>query len=53
MMEEFFGQRAGAAIYILLDEIAGMGLVGLILASVGLYGLMTHVGCASARLESA
>jgi predicted permease len=41
-MEEYFDQRARQTLGILIDTIGGMGLLGLILALVGLYGLMTY-----------
>lgn len=41
-MEDYFDQRARKTLGILIDAIAGMGLLGLILALVGLYGLMTY-----------
>jgi len=41
-MDEFFDQRATKAIGILIDQVAGMGLLGLALALIGLYGLMTY-----------
>jgi predicted permease len=41
-MEEYFDQRARQTLSILIDAIGGMGLLGLVLALVGLYGLMTY-----------
>src|SRR5215472_4807586 len=41
-MEEYFDQRARQTLGILINAIGGMGLLGLILALVGLYGLMTY-----------
>jgi predicted permease len=41
-MEEFFNQRATVAVDTLIEQVAGMGLLGLLLAMVGLYGLMTY-----------
>jgi len=41
-MEEFFDQRATQTLDLLNDAIAGMGVLGLVLALVGLYGLMTY-----------
>ena len=41
-MEEIFDQRARGTLNVLLRTIAGMGLLGLVLALVGLYGLMTY-----------
>jgi putative ABC transport system permease protein len=41
-MEEIFDQRARKMLDIFIQTIAGMGMVGLILALVGLYGLMTY-----------
>ena len=41
-MEEFFDQRAHKTIQVLIDAIGAMGLLGLVLAMVGLYGLMSY-----------
>jgi predicted permease len=41
-MEEFFDQRAHNTLGILTEAIGAMGLLGLILAMVGLYGLMSY-----------
>jgi hypothetical protein len=41
-MEEVFDQRATKALHILIEAVAGMGLLGLVLAMVGLYGLMSY-----------
>jgi predicted permease len=41
-MEEIFDQRARGTLSIFIQTIAGMGLLGLALALVGLYGLMTY-----------
>lgn len=41
-IEEFFDLRATKTIGILTQAIAGLGVLGLILALVGLYGLMTY-----------
>ena len=41
-MEEYFDQRARQSVAILINAIGGMGLLGLVLALVGLYGLMTY-----------
>jgi len=41
-MEEVFDQRATKLLGILTEAIGGMGLLGLILAMVGLYGLMSY-----------
>ena len=41
-MEEVFDQRATKTLGILTEAIGGMGLLGLILAMVGLYGLMSY-----------
>lgn len=41
-MEEVFDQRAIKTLGILTEAIGGMGLLGLILAMVGLYGLMSY-----------
>jgi len=41
-MEEVFDQRAGKTLGILTNAIGAMGLLGLILAMVGLYGLMSY-----------
>jgi len=41
-MQEFFDQRATKTLSLLIDQVAGMGLIGLVLALVGLYGLMTY-----------
>jgi len=41
-MEEIFDQRARGTLNVLLRTIGGMGLLGLVLALVGLYGLMTY-----------
>ena len=43
-MEEVFDQRATKTLGILTEAIGGMGLLGLILAMVGLYGLMSVFG---------
>ena len=40
-MENFFEQRANKTMQVLLQAIGGLGLLGLIMALVGLYGLMT------------
>ena len=41
-MEEVFDQRAVNTLAIMTDAIGGLGLLGLILAMVGLYGLMSY-----------
>jgi putative ABC transport system permease protein len=41
-MEEVFDQRAVNTLGIMTDAIGGLGLLGLILAMVGLYGLMSY-----------
>ena len=41
-MEDYFDQRARQTLNVLLKAIAGMGLLGLVIALVGLYGLMTY-----------
>jgi len=41
-MEEFFDQRANNTLGILTEAIGAMGLLGLVLAMVGLYGLMSY-----------
>jgi len=41
-MDEIFDQRARKTLDIFIQAIAGMGLLGLALALVGLYGLMTY-----------
>jgi predicted lysophospholipase L1 biosynthesis ABC-type transport system permease subunit len=41
-MEEIFDQRARGTLGVLIQAIAGMGVLGLVLALVGLYGLMTY-----------
>jgi len=41
-MEEVFDQRATKTLGVLTEAIGGMGLLGLILAMVGLYGLMSY-----------
>jgi predicted permease len=41
-MEDIFDQRARGTLGVLIQTIAGMGLLGLVLALVGLYGLMTY-----------
>jgi predicted permease len=41
-MEEYFDQRARQTLGILINTMAGMGLLGLLLALVGLYGLMSY-----------
>lgn len=41
-MDEIFDQRAKKTLDIFIQAIAGMGLLGLALALVGLYGLMTY-----------
>jgi ABC-type antimicrobial peptide transport system permease subunit len=41
-MEEVFDQRATKTLGVLTQAIGGMGLLGLILAMVGLYGLMSY-----------
>ncbi len=41
-MDEIFEQRARKTLDILIETIGAMGLLGLILALVGLYGLMTY-----------
>ncbi len=41
-MEEIFDQRANQTLAILTEAMAGMGLLGLVLAMVGLYGLMSY-----------
>ena len=41
-MEEIYDVRARGTLSILIQTISGMGLLGLVLALVGLYGLMTY-----------
>jgi macrolide transport system ATP-binding/permease protein len=41
-MDEIFDQRARKTLNVLIESIAGLGLLGLVLAMVGLYGLMTY-----------
>ena len=41
-MDEIFDQRARGTLGVLIKTIGGMGILGLILALVGLYGLMTY-----------
>ena len=41
-IEEIFDQRANQTLAILTEAMAGMGLLGLVLAMVGLYGLMSY-----------
>jgi ABC-type antimicrobial peptide transport system permease subunit len=41
-MEEVFDQRANNTLGILTEAIGAMGLLGLVLAMVGLYGLMSY-----------
>ena len=41
-MEEFFDQRANNTLGIMTQAIGAMGLLGLVLAMVGLYGLMSY-----------
>jgi ABC-type antimicrobial peptide transport system permease subunit len=41
-MEEFFDQRSRGMVRVLIEVIAGMALLGLLIALVGLYGLMTY-----------
>ena len=41
-MEEVFDQRATKLLGVLTEAIGGMGLLGMILAMVGLYGLMSY-----------
>ena len=41
-MDEVFDQRARRTLDVLIESIAGLGLLGLVLAMVGLYGLMTY-----------
>ena len=41
-MEEYFDQRARQTLGILIEAMAGMGMLGLLLALVGLYGLMSY-----------
>jgi len=41
-MEDFYEQRARGTMQILIDTIGGLGLLGLMLALVGLYGLMAY-----------
>ncbi len=41
-MDEIFDQRAHRTLAVLIGAIAGMGVLGLVLALVGLYGLMTY-----------
>jgi predicted permease len=41
-MEDYFDQRAIGTLGAIIDAIAGLGVLGLILALVGLYGLMTY-----------
>jgi len=41
-MEEFFDVRAHKTLGLFVEAMAGLGLLGLVLALVGLYGLMTY-----------
>jgi predicted permease len=41
-MEEFFDVRAHKTLGLFVEAIAGLGILGLVLALVGLYGLMTY-----------
>lgn len=41
-MNEIFDQRARKTLSIIITAIAGLGMLGLVLALVGLYGLMTY-----------
>jgi len=41
-MEDYFDQRARRLVNVLLEVMLGMGLLGLALALIGLYGLMTY-----------
>jgi macrolide transport system ATP-binding/permease protein len=41
-MEEFFDVRAHKTLGLFVEAIAGLGVLGLVLALVGLYGLMTY-----------
>ncbi len=41
-MEDIYDQRATKTLNVILGTIAGMGLLGLALALIGLYGLMTY-----------
>jgi ABC-type antimicrobial peptide transport system permease subunit len=41
-MEDFFDQRATKSLVLLIEPIAAMGLIGLVLALVGLYGLIAY-----------
>jgi predicted permease len=41
-MDELFDQRARGTLGVLIGAIAGLGVLGLVLALVGLYGLMTY-----------
>jgi predicted permease len=41
-MEEFFDVRAHKTLGLLVEAMAGLGVLGLVLALVGLYGLMTY-----------
>jgi predicted permease len=41
-IEEIFDQRVRGTLQVLIEAIGGMGLLGLALALVGLYGLMTY-----------
>ena len=41
-MEEFFDVRAHKTLGLVIEAIAGLGVLGLVLALVGLYGLMTY-----------
>jgi len=41
-MDEIYDQRAKKTLDIFIQAIAGMGILGLVLAIVGLYGLMTY-----------
>jgi predicted permease len=41
-MEEIFDQRANQTLGVLMEAIGGLGLLGLVLAMVGLYGLMSY-----------
>jgi predicted permease len=41
-MEDFYDQRARRTMNVLIEAIAALGVLGLVLAMVGLYGLMTY-----------